>query len=75
MGKEKNIMIPASCIAILVGFSAVIILPGSREIFKGLSSEHMYIMGFIKFALLATVGECIATRLPKDLWISCSSVP
>lgn len=69
MRKEKNIMIPASCIAILVGFSAVIILPGSREIFKSLSSEHMYIMGFIKFALLATVGECIATRLTLKRWI------
>lgn len=69
MGKEKNIIIPASCIAILAGFSAVIVLPGSREIFKSLSSEHMYIMGFIKFALLATVGECIAARLTVRLWI------
>lgn len=29
----------------------------------------MYIMGFIKFALLATVGECIATRLTLKRWI------
>lgn len=43
MGKEKNIMIPASCIAILVGFSAVIILPGSREIFKETSLPETYV--------------------------------
>ena len=35
----------------------------SREVFKMLSSSHPYIMGFIKFALLATAGELIASSI------------
>lgn len=69
MKSKGNKIIPLICTLILIGFSAVIILPGSREAFKVLSTGHMYIMGFIKFALLATVGECIAIRLTKKHWI------
>lgn len=52
-------------ILIIVLFAAVLIIPASRETFKTLSSEHPYIMGFIKFALLATVGEVFALCMKK----------
>lgn len=51
--------------AVLAAFAAVLIIPQSREVFKSLSSAHPYIMGFIKFGLLATVGEVLALRLRK----------
>ena len=46
----------------------VLIIPASREVFKSLSAEHPYLMGFAKFALLATAGELIAVRMAKGEW-------
>lgn len=58
--KLKNALVIAyTCVAIL-SFVVILIIPTSREWFKGLSGSHPYIMGFIKFALLATAGELIA---------------
>lgn len=56
-------------ILVLVAFALILIFPQSREIFKALSSSHPYIMGFIKFALMATVGEILALRLAKKDWL------
>ena len=55
-------------ILVLVLFAAVLIIPYTREVFKTLSSDHPYIMGFIKFALLATVGEVLAMRIKLKAW-------
>ena len=44
-------------------FAAVLIIPATREIFETLSASHPYIMGFVKFALLATSGELIAIKM------------
>lgn len=50
---------------VLAAFVIVLVIPASREVFKTLSSEHPYIMGFIKFGLLATVGEVLALTIKK----------
>ena len=50
------------CLSVLA-FALVLIVPQSREVFKELSSAHPFIMGFIKFALLATAGELIAALI------------
>lgn len=50
-------------ILVFVLFAAVLAIPASREIFKTLSDEHPYLMGFVKFALLATAGELIAIKM------------
>ena len=55
----------AVSILIIAAFAAVLIVPAWREVFKTLSSEHPYIMGFVKFALLATVGEVLALSIRK----------
>ena len=52
----------------ICAFAAVLIIPSSREVFKSLSAEHPYLMGFAKFALLATAGELIAVRMAKGEW-------
>jgi hypothetical protein len=58
--KLKNALaIAYVCISIL-SFVIILLIPTTREWFKGLSGSHPYIMGFIKFALLATAGELIA---------------
>lgn len=62
-GKLKKFLILGYiCFSILI-FAVVLIIPQSREVFKGLSSNHPYIMGFIKFSLLATAGELIAAYI------------
>jgi hypothetical protein len=56
------------CLIVLVFFGFVIINPVTREIYKTLANSHPYILGFIKFALLATSGEIIAIKLAKGSW-------
>jgi hypothetical protein len=53
----------AFIIAVFVAFAAILIMSATREVFEKLSAEHPYIMGFIKFALLATSGELIAIKM------------
>lgn len=65
----KALAICAACFLILAAFALILIIPASREWFKGISGEHPYIMGFIKFALLATVGEVLALRIRKKAWL------
>ena len=50
-------------IAVFALFALVLIIPFTREIFEELSSNQPYIMGFIKFGLLATSGELIAIKM------------
>lgn len=40
----------------------------TSEIFLQLSRSHIYLMAFIKFALLATLGELLAIRITKGDW-------
>lgn len=65
----KKILIIAYVILSLGTFAAILIIPASREVFKTLSSTHPYLMGFAKFALLATAGELLAVRLAKKEWL------
>lgn len=50
-------------IAVFAVFAAVLIIPASRGVFEDLSNAHPYLMGFVKFALLATAGELIAIKM------------
>ena len=61
--KSKSILIVAYICFALLSFALVLIIPETREVFKELSGSHPYIMGFIKFALLATAGELIAAYI------------
>lgn len=49
-------------------FTLILAMPASRQIFGELSGRHPFIMGFIKFALLAMAGELIALRLAAGKW-------
>ena len=65
----KKILIIVYIVLSLAGFAAILIIPASREVFKALSSTHPYLMGFAKFAILATAGELLAVRLAKKEWL------
>ncbi len=53
---------------ILVLFAVILIIPKSREVFSALSKSHPFSMAFIKFGLMATIGEIFAIRLSKKEW-------
>lgn len=63
--KLKSTLILAYIILSIGIFATMLIVPSFREVFKKLSTDVPYIMGFIKFALLATAGELIALAIKK----------
>ena len=58
--KVKNVLIIVYVILTLTTFITILAVPILNEGFKKLSSQSPYIMGFVKFSLLATAGELIA---------------
>lgn len=65
---KKNVISMLFTYIVLAVFILVLAIPDSREVFKSLSSAHPFIMGFIKFGFLATVGEVLALRIRKKEW-------
>jgi hypothetical protein len=55
-------------LTVLCGFSSLLILPSTHQVFVSATQGHPYIMGFIKFAILATMGELLAIRIVSGRW-------
>lgn len=66
--KQGNPFIPIAAFGIIAAFAVILVIPASREVFKRLSTDLPYLMGFIKFGLLATVGEVFAMRIRTGSW-------
>lgn len=58
--KLSDLVIIAVAVIILATFASA---PGAVDAFRLVSKEHCYAMSFVKFALLATFGECLALRI------------
>lgn len=56
-------------ISVIVAIGILLALPVTREIFTAATNKHPYIMGFVKFAILATMGEFLAARLIFKRWV------
>ena len=54
--------------AILLGMIAFLIAPLTHALFLSASKTSPYLMGFIKFAVLATMGELLAIRIKTGDW-------
>ncbi|PKK96824.1 MAG: hypothetical protein CVV58_04390 [Tenericutes bacterium HGW-Tenericutes-3] len=52
-------------ILVLVLFSLIVIVPQSRTIFEKYTALYPYVMGFIKTAILASLGERLVHRIKK----------
>ncbi len=46
----------------------IMVSPVTHEVFIKLTTEHPYLGGFIKFFILATMGELLAIRIYKGDW-------
>lgn len=53
---------------ILILVVAFLVVPSTHEIFVQASKFHPYLMGFIKFFILATMGELLAIRISNGDW-------
>jgi hypothetical protein len=54
---------------VVIGFiSILLILPTTRNLYIQWNSTHPYLLGFIKFAILATMGEILAKRIVAHSW-------
>lgn len=52
----------------ILAFAAFIIFPPTQAIFNAATASHPYLMGFTKFAILATMGELLARRIIVGQW-------
>jgi predicted tellurium resistance membrane protein TerC len=52
----------------LAAFVVILVIPVSREIFVKFTTKHAYLGGFIKFFILATMGELLAVRIVTREW-------
>ena len=48
--------------------TAFLFLPQTHQVFIQLTDNHPYLMGFAKFAILATMGELLVLRLSNKVW-------
>ncbi len=55
-------------ILVLCGFSSLLIIPATHQVFVSVTQGYPYLMGFIKFAILATMGELLAIRIVSGQW-------
>ncbi len=56
-------------LTLLLAIVLFLIIPATRELFKLATQRYPYIMGFIKFAILATMGELLTIRIVNKKWI------
>lgn len=56
-------------------FITILVIPTSHDIFVSFTDQHPYTGGFIKFFILATMGELLAIRITSGAWnIPCGIV-
>jgi hypothetical protein len=53
---------------IIIIFSPFIFIQPAFDFYNGFNKEHGMIMSFVKFAILATMGEMIALRIRKGVY-------
>lgn len=54
---------------VLLIWVAILVIPGSRDVFIEFTSKYSYLGGFIKFAILATMGDLLGARILKGDWV------
>lgn len=53
---------------LLLAIIAFLVLPPTHRVFIDATNASPYLMGFIKFAVLATMGEFLTIRIMKGCW-------
>ena len=53
---------------LFLGFCVILAIPSTREAFINFTSTYKLLGGFLKFSVLATMGELLARRVDKGEW-------
>lgn len=53
---------------VIAAVIALFIVPATAKVVLALTADHAYLMGFAKFAILATMGELLVIRMAKGRW-------
>lgn len=53
---------------LLLLWAAVLIMPVTREVFMSITEAYPYISGFLKFFILATMGDMLGARVLNGKW-------
>lgn len=53
---------------VFIGLSSLLVVPATQDFIVKASMAHEYLMGFVKFAILATMGELLALRIVGGSW-------
>ena len=54
--------------AALIGIIAFLLSPTTHKVFVSFTTDYPYIAGFLKFAILATMGDLLAYRMVTSEW-------
>ena len=57
-------------IAALLVWVLILVVPSSRALFISVTDAHPYAGGFIKFSILASMGDMLGIRVIKGEWIA-----
>ena len=60
---------------VLAAVTLFFIAPATHQLFVSLTGSHPYLMGFAKFAVLATMGELLALRISSGAWRQPAGLP
>ena len=60
--------------SVLIIISTFLILPQTNKIYTYLNSIHPFILAFLKFSILATMGELLALRIISARWVKTKGV-
>ncbi len=63
--KTKDLIVIGVTCALVAAF---VLAPGALDGFIALTNAHPFLMGFAKFAVLATFGECIGLRISSGVY-------
>ena len=64
--KKKDII----WIAVILMLTLIVVIQNSRIVFEQLTSNYPYLMGFIKTAILASMGELLVNRIKNGSYFS-----
>lgn len=53
---------------VFAAITAFLIIPETRHLFETATRTHPYIMGFVKFAIMASMGELLTIRMLQKHW-------
>ncbi len=55
--------------SIILVWVLILVIPTSREMFVQVTEAHPYIGGFVKFAILASMGDLLGGRILNGKWV------